>query len=80
MMSSSFDCGSETMVRGFDAAFLTGEGHAGHFGLHGMRERAKLIGGDLTVWEPLRNPVRRSSSSFRRPAPMSHLHAVSWFS
>jgi signal transduction histidine kinase/ligand-binding sensor domain-containing protein len=36
--------------KGIDATFLTGEGHAGHFGLHGMRERAKLIGGELTVW------------------------------
>jgi signal transduction histidine kinase len=36
--------------KGIDATFLTGEGHAGHFGLHGMRERAKLIGGKLTVW------------------------------
>jgi signal transduction histidine kinase len=29
---------------------LTAEGRAGHFGLHGMRERAKLMGGKLTVW------------------------------
>jgi nitrate/nitrite-specific signal transduction histidine kinase len=36
--------------KGIDATFLTGEGHAGHFGLHGMRERVKLIGGKLTVW------------------------------
>jgi fructokinase len=31
------------------AFFLTAEGRAGHFGLHGMHERARLIGGKLTV-------------------------------
>jgi signal transduction histidine kinase/ligand-binding sensor domain-containing protein len=36
--------------KGIEATFLTAEGRAGHFGLHGMRERAKLMGGDLTVW------------------------------
>ena len=28
-------------------------GAEGHFGLRGMRERAKLIGGKLTVWSEL---------------------------
>ncbi|MGD0490550.1 MAG: ATP-binding protein [Steroidobacteraceae bacterium] len=36
--------------KGIDATFLTAEGRTGHFGLPGMRERAKLIGGKLTVW------------------------------
>lgn len=36
--------------KGVDPNFLTAEGRAGHFGLHGMHERAKLIGGKLTVW------------------------------
>jgi signal transduction histidine kinase/ligand-binding sensor domain-containing protein len=36
--------------KGIEATFLTAEGRAGHFGLHGMRERAKLMGGKLTVW------------------------------
>jgi ligand-binding sensor domain-containing protein/signal transduction histidine kinase len=36
--------------KGIDAKFLTTEGRTGHFGLHGMRERAKLMGGKLTVW------------------------------
>jgi signal transduction histidine kinase len=35
---------------GIDATFLRAEGRTGHFGLHGMRERAKLMGGKLTVW------------------------------
>jgi len=36
--------------RGIDPQFLTEKGRAGHFGLAGMHERAKLIGGKLTVW------------------------------
>jgi len=35
---------------GIDASVLSGEGHSGHFGLRGMRERAKAIGGQLEVW------------------------------
>ena len=35
---------------GIDASVLSGEGHSGHFGLSGMRERAKAIGGQLEVW------------------------------
>jgi signal transduction histidine kinase len=29
------------------------QGHAGHFGLHGMRERAEVVGGQLEVWSKL---------------------------
>ena len=36
--------------KGIVPGFLTAEGRKGHFGLHGMRERAKLIRGKLTVW------------------------------
>jgi signal transduction histidine kinase/ligand-binding sensor domain-containing protein len=36
--------------KGIDAAVLARQGSEGHFGLHGMRERAALIGGELTVW------------------------------
>ena len=36
--------------KGIDATFLTEKGRMGHFGLHGMRERAMLVGGKLTVW------------------------------
>ncbi len=35
---------------GIDAKVLSGDGHEGHYGLRGMRERAKLLGGKLTVW------------------------------
>jgi signal transduction histidine kinase/ligand-binding sensor domain-containing protein len=36
--------------RGIDPAVLSRQGSEGHFGLRGMRERATLIGGELTVW------------------------------
>lgn len=39
--------------KGIDPQHLTDEGRGGHFGLRGMRERAKLIGGNLTVWSEL---------------------------
>jgi len=39
--------------KGIDAKHLDGEGYAGHYGLRGMRERAKLIGGKLAVWSEL---------------------------
>jgi signal transduction histidine kinase len=36
--------------KGIDPAVLSHQGREGHYGLPGMRERAKLIGGKLTVW------------------------------
>jgi signal transduction histidine kinase len=36
--------------RGIDSQALGGDVRGGHFGLHGMRERAQLSGGKLTVW------------------------------
>ena len=36
--------------KGIDPAVLSEQAPEGHFGLNGMRERAKLVGGDLTVW------------------------------
>jgi signal transduction histidine kinase/ligand-binding sensor domain-containing protein len=39
--------------KGIDPEVLRAEGREGHFGLGGMRERAKLTGGKLTVWSGL---------------------------
>ncbi len=39
--------------KGIDAKHLDGDGYAGHYGLCGMRERAKLMGGKLAVWSEL---------------------------
>ena len=36
--------------KGIDKAVLAAQGIEGHYGLRGMRERAALIGGTLTVW------------------------------
>jgi signal transduction histidine kinase/ligand-binding sensor domain-containing protein len=39
--------------KGINPKLISGEGSEGHFGLRGMRERAKLIDGKLTVWSEL---------------------------
>ncbi|HKN25176.1 MAG TPA: two-component regulator propeller domain-containing protein [Candidatus Acidoferrum sp.] len=39
--------------KGIDPKLLSDDGRQGHFGLRGMRERAKLMGGKLTVWSEL---------------------------
>ena len=36
--------------RGVNSEVLRGDGREGHYGLHGMRERAKLVGGELAIW------------------------------
>lgn len=36
--------------KGIDREVLSVDGREGHFGLHGMRERAELVGGKLVVW------------------------------
>jgi signal transduction histidine kinase/ligand-binding sensor domain-containing protein len=38
---------------GIDPAILARHGREGHYGLHGMRERAAIIGGKLTVWSEI---------------------------
>lgn len=39
--------------KGIDAKHLDEQGRAGHYGLRGMRERAKLMGGKLAVWSEI---------------------------
>ena len=39
--------------KGIDAQHLNDGGRPGHYGLPGMRERAKLMGGKLAVWSEL---------------------------
>jgi signal transduction histidine kinase/ligand-binding sensor domain-containing protein len=64
--------------RGIDETFLTAEGRAGHFGLHGMRERAKLMGGKFTVWT-----AAESGTEIELIIPAAHAYAASprrsWF-
>jgi signal transduction histidine kinase len=64
--------------KGIDETFLTAEGRAGHFGLHGMRERAKLMGGKFTVWT-----AAESGTEIELIIPAAHAYAASprrsWF-
>ncbi len=58
--------------KGIDPKFLTAEGRAGHFGLIGMRERAKLMRGKLTVWT---RPD--SGTEIELSIPASHVYTAS---
>ena len=39
--------------KGIRSEVLRGDGREGHYGLQGMKERAKLVGGKLTIWTEL---------------------------
>jgi len=60
--------------KGMDVTVLSGQGPEGHYGLPGMRERAKLIGGNLVVWSKvdagteveLSVPAAKAYSAVRR--------------
>jgi signal transduction histidine kinase len=39
--------------KGIPSDVVRGDGREGHYGLHGMSERAKLVGGKLTIWTEL---------------------------
>jgi signal transduction histidine kinase len=64
--------------KGIDPNFLAAEGRAGHFGLPGMRERAQLMGGKLTVWT-----AAQSGTEIELIIPAAHAYAApprrSWF-
>jgi signal transduction histidine kinase/ligand-binding sensor domain-containing protein len=59
--------------RGIEPEVRRGDGRAGHFGLHGMRERAKLIGGNLELWSNVGSGTEveltiPASTAYARPA------------
>jgi len=58
--------------KGIDAKHLDGDGYAGHYGLRGMRERAKLMGGTLAVWSEL-----DSGTEVELSIPGSHAYDTS---
>jgi len=66
--------------KGIEPNFLTAEGRAGHFGLHGMQERAELIGGKVTVWSA---PESGTEIELSIPAARAYAEALaprrSWF-
>jgi ligand-binding sensor domain-containing protein/signal transduction histidine kinase len=57
---------------GIDPKVLSGDGHEGHYGLQGMRERAQLLGGKLTVWSE-----RDSGTEVELIIPAAHAYAAS---
>jgi signal transduction histidine kinase/streptogramin lyase len=65
--------------KGIDPAILSRQGSEGHYGLHGMRERATLIGGKLTVWSEVE---AGTEVELRVPASAAYASArrVSWWS
>ena len=57
--------------RGMDPGILVRDGREGHFGLRGMRERAKLIGGKLTIWS-----AEESGTEVDLVIPASHAYSA----
>ena len=57
--------------KGIDATVQSRGGREGHFGMRGMRERATLLGGKLTVWS-----ARHSGTEVELSVPSSHAYAA----
>ena len=70
--------------KGIDAAVLSVQSREGHYGLPGMRERATLIGGKLTIWSEadagteleLRVPASIAYATARRRSWLSQAFAA----
>ena len=66
--------------KGIEPQFLSEEGRAGHYGLLGMRERAKLMGGKLIVWSA---PESGTEVELSVPAALAYAKSAgtprSWF-
>ena len=64
-----------------EAQVLDGAGRPGHWGLRGMRERAKAIGGNLELWSNLESGTEIELTI---PAPIAYAASPhrrrSWFS
>jgi PAS domain S-box-containing protein len=65
--------------KGIDQKFLSGEARAGHYGLHGMHERAKLVGGELVVWSKLGSGTEIELSIPASTAYTTPARLRSWF-
>ena len=60
--------------KGMESRVVTDKGRAGHWGLRGMHERAKLVGGDLEVWSKPDSGTEieltiPASTAYARPSP-----------
>jgi signal transduction histidine kinase/ligand-binding sensor domain-containing protein len=64
--------------RGIHREVLSGDGREGHYGLHGMRERAELVGGEFAIWSEV-----DSGTEVELSIPASRAYAKSvrrfWF-
>ena len=56
--------------KGIAPEYLASGGRAGHFGLRGMRERAELMGGKLTIWT-----APESGTEVELTIPAAHTYA-----
>jgi signal transduction histidine kinase/ligand-binding sensor domain-containing protein len=65
--------------KGIDAAVLSAQSREGHYGLPGMRERATLLGGKLTIWSEV---DAGTEVELRVPANIAYVSPQrdSWFS
>jgi len=65
--------------KGIDPEVLSSQGKEGHFGLPGMRERAKIMGAKLTVWSEV---DAGTELELRLPASIAYatVREGSWFS
>jgi signal transduction histidine kinase len=55
--------------KGIDQKVLAGGGRAGHYGLPGMHERARLVGGKLAVWS---EPESGTEAELTIPASVAY--------
>jgi signal transduction histidine kinase/ligand-binding sensor domain-containing protein len=59
--------------KGIDPQLLRSDGPSGHYGLRGMRERAQLLGGQLTIWSEVNSGTEidlsiPSSGAYTKPS------------
>ena len=73
MANGGFGCGSGMTERALTRSFLVEMGAPKHYGLHGMRERAQLVGGKLAVWSKL-----DSGTEVELSIPASTAYATSY--
>ena len=65
--------------KGIDAKLLSEGERPRHYGLRGMRERAKLLGGNLTVWSALDSGTEIELTIPAQTAYAARVQRRSWF-
>jgi len=66
--------------KGIARDVIEDDGRTGHWGLHGMRERAKIIGGNLEVWSSAQSGTEVELTIPARVAYATAGQQRSWFS